>query len=157
MRVTMTRTGYSVWAGATLALSPLVIDSDPNSGAYHLTEEDQTWPNFPMRRTYAPSSEVISGQSLKAATPDLGQIGLRISAHAANWTDLLAARNALADCTSQFTYSLTLEVYDGAWIEVGTYEAHSELPLWGAVDSGEVKAKLNDATITIPLNPPGSA
>lgn len=153
-KVTMTRTGWSVWAGEQLALEPLVIDGNPHTGAFHLTEEDCTWPTFTIRRTYASDSAEIAGRPLLKAVCDQGTQTLKISAHGDNTTEMLAAMEELQVCTSQFTYELALEV---GGVLVGTYEAHSEMPLWGALDSGMVRAALNEATITIPLNPPGSA
>ena len=49
---------------------------------------------------------------------------------------------------------LTL-IVDG--VTIGTYKAFAEFPNWGALDSAGVRARISEATITIPINPPGSA
>ena len=134
----------------SLALAPLVIDGNPNTGAFHVSEEDCGWPSFSMRRTYAPESDEVGGSQLLKTAIDLGTFPLRIVAHGANMTALRAAMVELEAATSQFKYDLTL-VVDG--VTIGTYQAHAELPQWGALDSGNIRAALNEATIVIPLNP----
>lgn len=142
---------WSVTFGRTsLSLAPLVIDGNPHTGSFHLTEEDCGWPSFSMRRTYAPESDEVGGSTLLKAAPDLGNLPLRIVAHDANMTALRAAMLELEAATSQFTYDLTLVV---GGVTIGTYEAHAEFPQWGALDSGNVRAAINEATIVIPLNP----
>ena len=161
IEIEMTRTGFSLWAAATqgfeagqLADDPLVISGDPFAGLYHVTEDDIAWPAFPINRTYAPDSDVIGGRVHKSATVGEGTIGLKIAAHGGNTAATLAAMDALMVCTSQFTYTLQLRVNGAVY---GTYEAKAELPLWGALDSGMVRAEINEATISIPINPPGGA
>lgn len=151
--VTLTRTGYSLWAGTTLALSPLVIDGNPSTGAFHITEEDVSWPAFQINRNYVPDSDAISGRVHNAAVVTEGSVGLKIAAHGSDWGTIKAAMDELMAATSQFTYDLTLTV-DG--VAFGPYQAKAELPLWGALDSGMVRGKLNEATIAIPLNPPAA-
>lgn len=150
LQVTMTRTGFSVYTGAVLALDPLVIDADPSTGIAHLTEENCSWPNFSIRRGMAPDANTIGGSAQLAATIGQGSIALGLIAHGDDMTETFASMEELAAATSQFTYDLTLEV---GGVDIGTFPAFAELPLWGALDSGNVRAALNEATIVIPLNP----
>ena len=138
----------------SLGLEPLVITSDPEAGVFYLTEKDCGWPQFTMRRTYSPDSEVISGRRLLAATSEQGTLPLGIGVHGDQLSDVLAAMDELTDATTQFSYDLTL-VVDG--VTIGTYSAQPEYPNWGSLDSGFVRANRNEGTVTIPINPPGSA
>ena len=138
----------------SLGLEPLVITSDPGTGDFWLAEEDITWPTFAMRRTYAPDANDVAGASLLHAVPDQGTIGLKIGARTDTTAALKAAMDEFTAAVTQFSYVLTLQV-DG--VTFGAYNADPEFPQWGALDSGNVRAKLNEAQITIPINPPGSA
>lgn len=158
--VEMTRTGLSLWAEATLGFDaaqlddePLVIDGNPTTGNFHLTEEDCAFPVFQIVRDYAPDAKAIGGRKHTAAVIGEGSIGLKIAAHGADTTATLAAMHELMVCTSQFEYTLGFKVNG---VLFGTYVAKAELPLWGALDSGMIRADLNEATIAIPLNPPVS-
>lgn len=133
----------------SLSLSPLVIGSNPYLDDFHMAEDDATWPSFKMRRAYAPDSDFVEGKQLLTAVRDAGEIALTIYAHTSTTALLVTAMDKLEAATSQFTYDFTLTV-DGV---ARTYVAHAELPKWGALDSGMVKAHLMKATITIPLNP----
>lgn len=137
----------------SLGLDPLEITGDHTTGAFYLDEKDITWPAFLMRRTYAPDSDDVAGAQLQSAVADQGTIGLRITAHHSTTAELKAAMDELTEATTQFSYTLTLEV-DG--VTFGTYWADPEYPQWGALLSENVRAKRNEATITIPINPPGS-
>lgn len=132
----------------------LVIYDHPSSGTYWINEDGITWPSFPMRRTYLPDSEVQGGKSMRAATLDEGQTSLTIYVHADTLANLLTAMEALEAATRQFSYTLTVTL-DGSTSR--SWTAKPESPAWGTLDSGEVKARMTHATITIPLNPPGSA
>lgn len=138
----------------SLGLEPLVITSDPDTGDFWLAEDDITWPTFTMRRTYAPDANDVAGASLLHAVADQGSIGLKIGARTSTMAALKAAMDELTAATTQFEYVLTL-VVDG--VTIGAYNADPEFPQWGALDSGNVRAKINEAVITIPINPPGSA
>lgn len=153
-QVTMTRTGFSLATGAVLALDPLVIDGNPHTSAFHLTEEDCSWPAFQVDLTLPPTSRDISGDVAIAGRIGSGTFGLKIAAHGANFTATRAAMLELEACTSQFEYDLTFEV---SGVEIGTYKAKAALPLWGALDSAFIRAAINQATITIPLNPIGAS
>lgn len=133
----------------SLGLEPLVIANDSSAGL-HLTEEDCTWPAFTMRRTYAPPSESVGGEQLEAKVPNQGTIGLGIEAKGSTTTAMKTSMDELTAATTQFSYELTLTV-DG--VAFGTWNADPEFPNWGALDSGDVKAHITKATITIPINP----
>jgi hypothetical protein len=139
----------------SLGLEPLVITGDPGAGDLHLMENDCGWPTFTMRRTYAPTSENIGGEQLLSAVPAEGQFPLGVRAMGATFADVKAAMDELTAATTQFpSYVLTL-VVDG--VTIGAYNARPEFPNWAALRSGNVRAKLNEATITIPINPPAGA
>lgn len=137
----------------SLELPDLVIDGNPSTGDFHLTEEDCTWPAFTMRRTYAPQSEAVGGEQLLAMVPNQGTIGLGIEAHGGDAAGTALAKLELEAALTQFSYPLTLEV---AGVTIGTYLADPEFPQWGALDSGNVRAAIDTATITIPINPTGA-
>lgn len=128
----------------------LVLNDYPDDSGFWLPEDGITWPSFTMRRTYAPDSQEIAGRALLKAVEDAGQTTLIVKMNADTASELAALRDELAAATSQFTYTLTILV-DG----VGrSWQAEAELPQWGEFDSGEWKASMDTATITIPLNPP---
>jgi hypothetical protein len=140
---------------SSLSLGALVIDGNPtatspNGGKYHLTEEACTWPSFSMRRRYAPDSEELDGKQVLGAVKDEGQMTLKFIAHRVTTADLAASVAELEAAFSQLSYNLTV-VIDG--VTIGTFEAHSELPQWGELDSGKVRAKLVTGTVVVPLNP----
>ncbi len=137
----------------SLSLPDLVIDGNPSTGDFHLTEEDCTWPAFTMRRTYAPSSENVGGEQLLAMVPNQGTLGLGIEAHGGSQAATATAKLELTAALTQFSYTLTLEV---AGVAIGTYNADPEFPQWGELDSGNVRAAIDKATITIPINPAGA-
>ena len=133
----------------------LVIDSDPNIEAgLHLTEKDCTWPAFTMRRTNAPASETVAGEQLIAAVANEGTLGLGVCAHGADTAAVEAAKAEFTAAATQFSYVLTLRVNG---VTIGAYNAKPEFPNWGALDSGAVRAHINNGTITIPINPPAGA
>lgn len=146
LSVTFDRTG--------LELDPLVLTGDPEAGALYLTEDNCSWPAFTMRRTYNPDSETVAGKQLVAVTGEQGTLQLGVAAWGDEFADVKAAMDELTQATTQFSYTLTL-VVDG--VTIGVYEAHAEHPNWGALDSGAVRAKRQEATITIPINPPAGA
>lgn len=131
----------------------LVITDHPDNGdGMWVTEDGITWPSFTMRRTYAPDSKDIGGRVLTAVVPDAGQTSLVVKLKGATPAALIALMDELEAATSQFTYTLTVAI-DGV---SRSWAADSELPQWGNFDSGQWKARMTTATITIPLNPPGS-
>lgn len=139
-----------------MGLGDLVIDgnftaSSPNGGKYHLTEENCTWPSFSMRREYGPDSKDLDGRLVLGAVRDEGQMTLGLEVHRQTTTDVALSVAELEAAFSQLVYDLTV-VIDG--VTIGTYEAHAELPQWGELDSGKVRAKIVAGSIVIPLNPP---
>lgn len=133
----------------SLSLPDLVIGGDPNASNFHLPEDGADRPNMLMRRTYAPDSAYVGGRQMLAAVRDAGSIPLVIYVHATTAALLETAKDELEAATSQWTYDLTLTVNGQA----RTWAADPELPTWGALDSGMVKAHLARASIVIPLNP----
>jgi hypothetical protein len=154
LEVSLSRSGeWSVAAGAVLALSDLTIGDHPDDGTFWVPEDGVTWPSFAITRGYSPESDAIGSELLKAV-PGKGQTSLTIYAHATTLALLLDAMDELEAATSQFHYDLTFTL-DGTVSR--TWRADSELPQWGSLEAGKVKAKMTTATITIPLNPIGSA
>jgi hypothetical protein len=135
-----------------LSLPDLVITGDSTGADFHLPEDGIGRPNFAMRRGYAPTSRLISGQQLLSAVADVGSLSLRIYAHGTSTADLDVNRAALTAALTQWAFQLTLTV-DGS---AETYWCDPEFPTWGPVDSGEVAAFMSIATITVPVQP-GSA
>ena len=133
----------------SLSLADLVITNDPYAGNYHLPEDGLERPGFSMRRTYAPDSAYFPGRTLLAAVADASTLPVVIYTHAASAALLAAARAALEAATSQFAYDVTLSV-DG---QSQTWLADPELPQWGPVDSGLVRAHIEVARLVIPINP----
>lgn len=144
LSLTLTRT--------SLSLADLVIDSDPFSGSFHLPEDGIEWPRFDTRRTYAPPSEFVAGRVLLSAVPDVGAMTTTIYARGTDAATLKAAKAELEAAVSQFSYTLTLTENGQSW----TWTAQPELPSWGQVDTGMVRAFMAKATVVIPLNPEGS-
>jgi hypothetical protein len=134
---------------ASLSLSPLVITNDPYAGNFHIPEDGVEWPGFSMRRTYAPDSAYFPGRTLLAAVGDASTLPATIYTHAATSALLETARDVLEAALSQWSYEVTLSV-DG---QARTWLADPELPQWGVVDSGMVRAFMARATVVIPLNP----
>lgn len=132
-----------------LSLDDLVITNDPYAGNFHLPEDGLERPGFTMRRTYAPDSAYFPGRVLLAAVADASTMPVSIYAHADDSAGLATAMAELEAATSQFAYDLTLSI-DG---QARTWLADPELPQWGAVDSGMVRAFMARASIVIPLNP----
>jgi hypothetical protein len=137
----------------SLSLSPLVISNDPFAGNFHLPEDGLERPGFTMRRLYAADSAYFAGRVLLAAVADASTLPAVIYAHAASSAALSVAMAELEAATTQFAYSLTLSI-DG---EAQTWAADPELPQWGPVDSGLVRAHIARASIAIPINPAGVA
>lgn len=133
----------------SLSLSPLVINNDPTAGAFHLPEEGLERPARSIRRTYAPDSAYIPGRVLLAAVEEAGALSVTIYAHGADTEALADAILELETATTQFAYDLTLSI-DG---QDQVFAADPELPSWGPVDSGMVRAHMARASIVIPLNP----
>lgn len=126
---------------------------DVNASGFWIPEDGLVWPSFPMRRTYAPQSKDIGGQQLLGAVPDSGQTSLRVYARAATTTALVALMDEFEAASSQFQYDFTIGLlgFSRTWL------ADAELPQWGQINAGEAKSKIIAGTITIPLNPLGSA
>lgn len=133
----------------SLGLSPLVITGDPYAGALHLPEDGVERVGRVIRRTYAPASAYVPGRVLLAAVEDAGTLPLSIYAHGDTAAEVEAAMAELEAAASQFAYDITLEV-DGV---TQTWAADPELPQWGAIDVGMVRAHLVRASISIPVNP----
>lgn len=134
---------------AALSLADLVITDNPYAGAFHLDEAAIGWPQFGIRREYAPDSEFAGGRLLLSAVPDAGTVRLSIYAHGDSTSDVQTAMEELEAATSQWSYDFTM-IRDGV---SRTWPADPELPSWGDIDSGMVKAHLARASIIIPLNP----
>ena len=102
-----------------------------------------------MRRTYAPDSAYFPGRSLLAAVSDASTLPVVIYAHATTSALLKTARTELETALTQWAYEVTYAEDGQTW----TWLADPELPQWGAVDSGMVRAHIARASVVIPLNP----
>lgn len=134
----------------SLSLPDLVIDDNPYAGDYHLGEDGNQYPRFPVVRDYAPDSVFRNGRLLLGWRLDEGTLRLRIYAHGDDAAGVKAARAALDATTLQTEYTVTLEV-DG--VVEGSWVACPEVGDWGDIESGLVKACMAVATVTIPLHP----
>lgn len=134
-----------------LSLADLVISNNAANSLY-LPEDAAAWPAFSMRRTYLPDSNWVAGQQLKAAVQSASTLPLVIYAHASTTAALKTAMNELASASSQWAYDITLTVDGQSW----TWPADPELPQWGDVDSGMVRAHMARASLIVPINPPGA-
>lgn len=135
-----------------LSLSPLVVGLYGMSATYFLPPDGITWPALTMRRTYAPDSIYIDGKDLLSAVADSGVCQLSIYVQADSTADLFTAQDALEVAATQWAYDLTLTL-DGV---SRTFQADPEIPQWGQIDAGMLRAYMSKATITIPVNPPTS-
>lgn len=134
-----------------LSLSPLVVSDDMSADLY-FPEDGVSYPPFTMRRTYLPDSDWIAGQQLKSAVRSAAPWPLSIYAHADTTASLVAAMTELEDAASQWAYDVTLTIDGVSW----TWPADPELPQWGDVDSGMVRAHMARASLVVPINPAGS-
>jgi hypothetical protein len=134
---------------ASLSRADLVITDNPFAGGFHIPEDGVGDPQFAMRRTLADESSIVNGRILLASAVDLGTMLLRVYAHGDSSADVAARKEELAAATSQWSYDLTVTV-DGV---ARTYAAQPELPNWGPIDSGMVKAHMAVCSIVIPINP----
>lgn len=130
-------------------LADLVITNDPHAGNFHLPEDGLERPGFTMRRTYAPDSAYFPGRTLLAAVADASTLPVIIYAHATTSALLVTAMAELEAALTQFAYDITLSI-DG---QAKTWLADPELPQWGAIDSGMVRAHMARASVVIPINP----
>lgn len=136
---------------ASLSLADLVITNAPPSSStdFHIPEGGLTFPDFEMRVAYVPDSDDVPGSALEAYALGLGSMPLTIEAHGTSMADLQANRRALEAAFSQSGETLTLTL-DG---ETETYPFFPTWPRWGVVDSGNLKARIQPATLTVPVNP----
>lgn len=132
----------------SLSLSSLLIGTDPTAGLW-LPEDSVTEPGRTVRRAYAPDSAFIPGRYLLSAVEDAATVPVTVYARGATGAELAANRAILDAAASQFNYSLTLTV-DGV---ARTWSADPELPQWGLVDTGMVRARIARAVLVIPVNP----
>lgn len=134
---------------ASLSAADLVITDSPTAGAFHLPEGGLARPGRAIRRQYAPDSAWVGGRQLLAAVEDAGTLPLTIYAHGSSAAALEAAIAELEAASSQFAYDVTITI-DG---QSRTWAADPELPQWGPVDSGLVRAHIAIASLVIPINP----
>jgi hypothetical protein len=139
------------WLMLTVTLGDLVIHDHPNLGDYWLDEEGITWPGFPVRRRLAPESEELDGDLLLGFARGSGQMSLTVYTHGSTLAEVRANMLALEAATYQYEFEVTISL-TGMADEV--YQAMPALPLWGDMDSGEVRALMVDGQLVIPLNPP---
>lgn len=135
----------------SLSLEPLVIGSSPfGSGRwFHLPEDGLSRPAFTIRKGYAPGSAFLPGQYLLTAVGESGFLPALVYAHGDTSADLEDAIAELEQATTQFAYDVELAI-DG---QAKTWPADPELPDWGPVDTGFVKAHIAIASLVIPINP----
>lgn len=109
-------------------------------------------PNFTFRKKHAPESDYAAGQVLLAAVMDQADVSFTVYAHADTTAALDALMTDLESALAQFIYEVTVTI-DGV---AKVYEAECSMPAWGPIDSGEVRAHLVRAAVSIPVNPPGA-
>lgn len=136
----------------SLELPPLVLGSDPFVAPLYLPEDAVTWPEWSIRRTYAPESAWLAGTALLAAVREASTLPLVVYARGETTAALEAAKRTLEAATSQWDYDITLTV-DGV---ATSWRADPELPTWGLVDAGMVRAGLARGAVTVPINPSGA-
>lgn len=134
------------------SLDDLVITANPGDEDFWIDESGFGRPQFAWRKTHAPESEVFPGQSLLSAVMDQSAIPCAIYAHADTSAELDALQTELEEALGQFVFTVT-QTIDGV---AKSYTAECNAPVWGNVDSGEVRAHLVRAVVVIPVNPPGA-
>lgn len=141
LQLTFDRTG--------LSLGPLVIGPNPFTGSFHLPEDGLSRPGFTIRRGYAPGSAFLPGQYLLTAVTESSTLPVIIYAHGDTSAEVEAAIAELNTAATQFAYDVTLAI-DG---QAMTWPADPELPDWGPVDTGLIRAHIAIASLVIPINP----
>ena len=127
--------------------SNLTIDTTPLSD-FWLPENGLARPPRGWRRRYADDG-LYHGSLLTQATLEQTTLPMRVNVHAASTAALEALQEELEDAVSQFTYTTTVTIDGVAKI----WNSDPADLAWGDVDSGEVKAFLVQAALTIPVYP----
>ena len=127
--------------------SNLTIDTSPLSD-FWLPEDGLGRPGRGWRRQYADEG-LYHGSLLVGATLEQTTLPMRVNVHAASTSALEALQEELEDVLSQFTYTSTVTIDGVAKI----WNSDPADIAWGDVDSGEVKAFLVQAAVTIPVYP----
>jgi len=131
-------------AGITVTNAPPSASTD-----WHLPEGGLSFPDFEMRNTYAPDSDDVSGSELTAYALGPGTMPLVIEVHGTSTADMQTNRRALEAAFSQVGETITLSI-DG---QTETYPMFPTWPKWGVVNSGDLKAHIAVATLSVPVNP----
>lgn len=129
----------------------LVIGHDP-AEALWIDEQGLGRPGFSFRKEFAPESSWVAGRQPLSAVLDVSELPVQVYARGASTAALEATMATLEAAVSQWSYTVTLTI-DGV---AHSYSAECTWPQWGPVDSGEVRAHLARAALSIPVNPPGA-
>ena len=125
-----------------------IPDAMPSAGMW-IPEDGLGRPGRGWRRAYADESPLYHGSLLTSAVLEQTTLPLSVYCKAATTAALEAYQDELEDALAQFVYTatVTVDAVPKAW------RCDPADITWGDVDSGEVRAKIVRAGITIPVYP----
>ena len=125
-----------------------ISDAMPSAGMW-LPEDGMGRPPRAWRRAYADESPLYHGSLLTSAVLEQTTLPLSVYCKAASTSALEGYQDELEDALAQFVYTAMVTI-DGV---VKVWRCDPADIAWGEVDSGEVRAKIVRAGITIPVYP----
>jgi hypothetical protein len=143
----------------------LPADDDVVLGPDCPDEEGVWWnsivlPSWTYRVTNAPSSAWTPGTVLLAVVRDVSSLALTVAARGTDTTSLEAQKAILDAAFGSYPYSVQITVDDGdPATPVTILDAAAQqptLPAWGQITPQLSGMFAAEATVILPLNPPGS-